>query len=126
LLVGVHGSGLNNALFLREGACVLQVVPFGLRYRGDFEAIAARNHVEYRELVLADRTRSVFHWEFLDPVRLVAGKAAVLDAGSPTGGREVYSFWVNQDVVVPPVEFAAAVRGAAASPLNQRLRPPGK
>ena len=49
------------------------------------------------------------------------GRAAVLDAGSPPGGREVYAFWVNQDVVVPPAAFLGAVRGAAASPLNRRL-----
>ena len=121
ILVGVHGSGLNNALHLRPGAAVLQIVPFGLRYRGDFEDIATRNGVSYGELVLEDRRRSVFHWEFLDPERLVAGRAAVLDAGSPPGGREVYAFWVNQDVVVPPAAFLGAVRGAAASPLNRRL-----
>ena len=34
---------------------------------------------------------------------------------------EVYAFWVNQDVVVPPAAFLGAVRGAAASPLNRRL-----
>ena len=103
------------------GAAVLQIVPFGLRYRGDFEGIATRNGVSYGELVLEDRRRSVFHWEFLDPERLEAGRAAVLDAGSPPGGREVYAFWVNQDVVVPPAAFLGAVRGAAASPLNRRL-----
>ena len=54
LLVGVHGSGLNNALYLRPGAAVLQIVPFGLRYRGDFEGIATRNGVGYGELVLED------------------------------------------------------------------------
>ena len=88
-------------------------MPFGLRYRGDFEGIATRNGVSYGELVLEDRRRSVFHWEFLDPERLVAGRAAVLDAGSPPGGREVYAFWVNQDVVVPRAAFLGAVRGAA-------------
>ena len=85
------------------------------------EGIATRNGVSYGELVLEDRRRSVFHWEFLDPERLEAGRAAVLDAGSPPGGREVYAFWVNQDVVVPPAAFLGAVRGAAASPLNRRL-----
>ena len=116
LLVGVHGSGLNNALYLRPGAAVLQIVPFGLRYRGDFEGIATRNGVSYGELVLEDRRRSVFHWEFLDPERLVAGRAAVLDAGSPPGGREVYAFWVNQDVVVPRAAFLGAVRGRRGEP----------
>ena len=116
------GSGLNNALYLRPGAAVLQIVPFGLRYRGDFEGIATRNGVSYGELVLEDRRRSVFHWEFLDPERLVAGRAAVLDAGSPPGGREVYGdVRVNQDVVVPRAAFLGAVRGAAAIPLNRRL-----
>ena len=39
----------------------------------------------------------------------------------PPPRREVYAFWVNQDVVVPPAAFLGAVRGAAASPLNRRL-----
>ena len=96
-------------------AALVLALPFCL------EGIATRNGVSYGELVLEDRRRSVFHWEFLDPERLEAGRAAVLDAGSPPGGREVYAFWVNQDVVVPPAAFLGAVRGAAASPLNRRL-----
>ena len=46
-------------------------------YRGDFEGIATRNGVSYGELVLEDRRRSVFHWEFLDPERIEAGRCPV-------------------------------------------------
>ncbi|CAA7408382.1 unnamed protein product [Spirodela intermedia] len=32
VLVGVHGAGMTNMVFLREGAVVLQVVPWGLQW----------------------------------------------------------------------------------------------
>ena len=123
VLVGVHGSGLNNAIFLPKGACLVQLLPFGLNYRGAFEANARKAGVAYKEWRALDRSRSVFHWEFLGARELHRGKDAVLDRGSPHGGEQVYTFWINQDLRVPVDDVVAVVKEAVdESPLNRALR----
>ena len=122
ILVGVHGSGLNNAIFMPEGACLIQLLPFGLKYKGSFQANAVAAGVEYREWKLEDSSLSRFHWEFLGEKELRHGKQAVLDRGSPSGGAEVYTFWINQDIVVPVADFVALLEDAIlTSPLNRKL-----
>lgn len=122
ILVGIHGSGLNNAIFLPKGACVVQLLPFGLNYRGAFQQNAVKASVDYKEWQLADKTRAVFHWEFLGEKELARGKDAILAKGSPKGGELVYTFWINQDLVVPVDEVIAVLRDAiATSPLNRAL-----
>ena len=65
---------------------------------------------------------SRFHWEFLGEKELKHGKQAVLDRGSPSGGAEVYTFWINQDIIVPVADFVALLEDAIqTSPLNRRL-----
>ncbi|KAJ1458796.1 hypothetical protein M885DRAFT_512615 [Pelagophyceae sp. CCMP2097] len=119
VLVGVHGSGLNNAIFLPPGAAVLQLLPFGLSYRGAFQRNAEQADVEYAEWQLQDSAKSVFHWEFLGERRFASGKAAILAKPSPLGGQEVYTFWINQDMIVPLDEFNKALLDAIEkSPLN--------
>ncbi|KAH8092438.1 hypothetical protein JL720_5411 [Aureococcus anophagefferens] len=119
---GVHGSGLNNAIFMPEGACLIQLLPFGLKYKGSFQANAVAAGVEYREWKLEDSSLSRFHWEFLGEKELRHGKQAVLDRGSPSGGAEVYTFWINQDIVVPVADFVALLEDAIlTSPLNRKL-----
>ena len=39
------------------------------------------------------------------------GKEAVLARGSPRGGAEVYTFWINQDIIVPVSEFVVSAHG---------------
>ena len=43
VLVGIHGSGLNNAIFMRPGAALVQLLPWNLgrRYKGAFAGTAA-------------------------------------------------------------------------------------
>mmetsp|Transcript_8308 Transcript_8308/g.24938 ORF Transcript_8308/g.24938 Transcript_8308/m.24938 type:complete len:383 (-) Transcript_8308:254-1402(-) len=121
VLVGVHGSGLNNAAFMRPGTCLVQLLPFGLKYRGAFEANARRSSVDYREWQSEDMKNSVFHWEFLGAKELSHGRTAVLARGSPPGGAEVYTFWINQDLVVPVDDFMRVLRDGMQSPLNRKL-----
>jgi len=41
-----------------------------------------------------------------------SGKQAVLDRGSPRGGAEVYTFWINQDIIVPVDEYVKLIQQA--------------
>lgn len=50
VLVGMHGAGWTNALFIKGGASVLQMFPYGWRMEETGELIRGNN---YREIVLA-------------------------------------------------------------------------
>ena len=64
----------------------------------------------------------MFHWEFLGDRELKNGKQAVLDRGSPRGGQEVYTFWINQDIIVPVDEYKELLLQACReSSLNKKL-----
>ena len=103
-------------LYLRPGAA--QIVPFGLRYRGDFEGIATRNGVSYDELVLEDRRRSVFHWEFLDPSSSSPARRQCSTRESPRRrARGLRGRWVNRRRGVPAGSDAEA---APRQALDQR------
>ena len=65
VLVGVHGSGLNNVLFLPGGAAMIQLLPYKLNYKGAFGGLAKDNQIAYFEWALTDRDAAVFHWHFL-------------------------------------------------------------
>lgn len=50
VLVGMHGAGWTNALFIKDGASVLQMYPYGWRVAETGAMIRGNN---YREIVLA-------------------------------------------------------------------------
>jgi len=78
--------------------------------------------VHYLEWGLQDPSKSYFHWEVLGKPEMAAGKQAVLDRGSPRGGAEVYTFWINQDIIVPVDEFTALIKKAVSvGKLNPQL-----
>lgn len=87
--MGIHGSGLNNAILLPSDSVLVQLLPYKLNYKGSFQSVAQENGVHYIEWALEDASKSYFHWEFLGPRELANGRQAVLDRGSPRGGAEV-------------------------------------
>ncbi|KAJ8611988.1 hypothetical protein CTAYLR_004400 [Chrysophaeum taylorii] len=122
ILVGIHGSGLNNAIFLRRGSVLVQLLPYKLNYKGAFQSNAMRAGVEYKEWALKDPKLSRFHWEFLGERELRNGRDAYLAKGSPNSGPEVYTFWINQDIIVPVDEFKNLIVDAIrSSPLNRNI-----
>jgi len=123
VLVGIHGSGLNNAIFMHKGSVLVQLLPYKLNYKGAFQTNARRAGVEYVEWALQDASRSRFHWEFVGKRELGhGGREAYLARGSPTGGAEVYTFWINQDIIVPVDEFKDLIVSAVrASGLNSKI-----
>ncbi|GAB4816509.1 hypothetical protein N2152v2_003555 [Parachlorella kessleri] len=51
VLIGMHGAGWTNALFIKHGATAVQLYPYGWRLPGGAGAIRGFN---YREIVLAN------------------------------------------------------------------------
>mmetsp|Transcript_4087 Transcript_4087/g.8508 ORF Transcript_4087/g.8508 Transcript_4087/m.8508 type:complete len:153 (+) Transcript_4087:123-581(+) len=123
ILVGIHGSGLNNAILLPKGAVLVQLLPYKLNYKGAFAQVARENSCSYLEWGLQDPKLSLFHWEFLGEREMRGGKEAVLARGSPRGGAEVYTFWINQDIIVPVNQFAKIMDEAVnTGTLNPKLK----
>ena len=87
---------------------LVQLLPYKLNYKGAFAQVARENSCSYLEWGLQDPKLSLFHWEFLGEREMRGGKEAVLARGSPRGGAEVYTFWINQDIIVPVNQFAVS------------------
>ena len=83
--------------------------------------MATQRGFRYVEWRATNRSLSTFHWEYA-PRAAREGTAAErdqwLDGRADPGSSahvsqvtsaELYSFWINQDLVVPPAEFRAAL-----------------
>ena len=111
VLLGMHGSGLINSMFMTKGAALVQVVPWKLAGAEQFfKGIAERRGVRYFEVHTVSRDAVIAHGHFLKEPEKVE---EILKKGSECCGQQTYfSFWVNQDVVVDLVEVEAALRKA--------------
>src|SRR3546814_653269 len=122
LLVGVHGSGLNNALFMQRNTVILQILTYHLNYKGAFASVARENHVSYLEMAHTNQSQSLFHWEFVGQpeIRAAGGtKEKYLAKGSPAGpSMETYTFWINQDIVVNIEDFKVKLLDRKSTRLN--------
>ena len=123
VLIGIHGSGLNNALFLNRNTVLLQILTYNLRYKGAFEQTAKQNHVSYLEM-MSSKEAATFHWDFVgeDTLRKVGGKEAYLAQGSPsTSSVATYTFWINQDIILDLDAFKVQLFQARRLGLNSIL-----
>jgi len=123
VLVGIHGSGLTNGMFLPKGAAMIQLMPHGV-YRGGsfFSKPAASAGAQYMEWTNPDASASAFHWEFMGED--MQGKVgSMLKRGDACcGDGTFFSFWINQDTRVPVGEWRGLLERALQSPLNAALR----
>lgn len=132
VVVGIHGSGLINSMYMRPGSVLLQIVPPKLMGASTFFKPPAEMHgVKYLEHtvrlpaledgmkgpLIRSTNSSAFHFHFLDssypPLPVHAGKQGEKDSkrgqlkeGSECCGQSVYfSFWINCDVRVDLASF---------------------
>lgn len=114
VLVGMHGSGLINAMFMRRGAAVVQVVPYKLHGAAAFfQGTANAAGVAYSELHASARGDVIPHEHFLPKSKALED---ALREGSGCCGQQTYfSFFINQDVLLHPAEIEQALRGALES-----------
>lgn len=114
VLIGIHGSGLDNAAFLHPGSVMVQLLPFSVEHRASFHDTAVEAKVVYQEWQLTDRSKTVFHWDLLAEAnkRKVKreSKEDILNAGQINSDtRETTMFWINQDIIVPMEEWKGIV-----------------
>ena len=106
LLVGVHGSGLVNMIFLQPGSSVMQILPWNVDPAVGpkvFRALAERAHVAYRQWVNPSWENAVLHWHFAPP-SVTKFKPELAPPPAGISGN-FFAFWVNQDTVVPAAVF---------------------
>lgn len=126
VLVGIHGSALDNSAFLHPNSVMVQLLPFSVEHRVTFQSTAAEAHVIYQEWQLKDQTKAVFHWDLLDQANSAKlqqmTKEQILAQGQRRAdNRETTMFWINQDIIVPVDEWEEIIRKAvAASPAKAR------
>lgn len=116
VLVGMHGSGLINSIYMHPGSALLQLMPYKVSSGASFfEAPASDGGVNYHEWTNKHVEKSVFHWHFLG-ADYAARKDTILSQGSDCCGQSIYfSFWINQDTWVEPEEFSQVLQAALRS-----------
>ncbi|KAL6848286.1 hypothetical protein ACP4OV_022414 [Aristida adscensionis] len=109
-LVGVHGAGLTNAVFLPRGAVLIQVVPYGkMEYlsRLEFGEPAASMGLRYLDYSVAAAESSLLE-------RLGPEHPAIVDPLSVhrSGWDKVMEFYLKQDVRINVTRFAPTLAQA--------------
>lgn len=117
VLIGVHGSALDNVGFLSEGSVLVQLIPYKVKHRATFKGTAMKAHVKYMEWKATDQKLSVFHWDNLqesNPGKLEEyTRDEILEAGQDNASRrETLMFWINQDIIVPEDEWKDLLKKA--------------
>ncbi|ELR17969.1 uncharacterized protein ACA1_208470 [Acanthamoeba castellanii str. Neff] len=116
VLVGMHGSGLTNALYLQRGAVLLQIMPF--KTGGGAAAYQGFTHgagAVYKEWTNPCQECTVMHWDILNEQEK-ADKAGILERGGWSASGSLYFwFWVNQETYVDPKQFQALIRDALSA-----------
>ena len=109
VLVGIHGSGLDNSAFLNKGSTLVQLLPYKVKYRATFKSTALKVGMNYLEWKATDPSLSVFHWDLLEesnPKKLKEySHDEILEEGQTGSQRETLMFWINQDLIVPEIEW---------------------
>jgi hypothetical protein len=119
VLIGMHGSGLINSQFMRQGSAVIQLIPLGVQGAASFfQSTAVSAGVRYFELKrkLEDKEKPFDgvhqHLHFLDskhsPLSLVADPR-----GSDAVSRQTFfAFYINQDTRFDHIAFADVLQAA--------------
>lgn len=101
VLVGIHGSALDNSVFLHEGCVLVQLLPYSVEHRVTFESSATKAGVIYHEWQLKDTSKAVFHWDLMmqangDKLKQFSKEDILKQGQSKADSRETLMFWINQ------------------------------
>ncbi|KAL6627544.1 hypothetical protein ACP70R_031270 [Stipagrostis hirtigluma subsp. patula] len=110
VMLGVHGAGLTNSLFLPAGGVLIQVVPYGKMEfisRLEFGEPAANMGLKYLDYSVAAEESSLLE-------RLGPDHPAILDPLSVhnSGWDKVSEFYLKQDVRINVTRFAPTLTQA--------------
>ena len=111
ILVGVHGSGLDNSVFMRADQTVLvQIMPFRNEFRASFANSASLSRVFYQEWAVKRESDTFMHWDLFKEMDSATyaqlGKQEIIKRGQKGfDNRMTTMFWINQDTIIPLEEW---------------------
>jgi hypothetical protein len=125
VLIAVHGGALANMVFMRSGAAVIEVFPYGYdspKYRN----LAAKLGIAYESWRPTDRSAAAFHEANLDRYGITgAAREAIVSAEKwdpATMPATAKAYWADQDVRVDldAITQLAKKWGAAETEMNDK------
>ena len=124
ILIGMHGSGLQNAMFLTPGHVVAQLIPY--KTPGAASFFKAGPGGTYMQWQNTNRCNAVFHWHFLGKAEIGGRSEAEKERFIAKGCHgclqvNFFTFWINQDTIVDPKEFRQLLQRAMATGVNKKL-----
>lgn len=126
VMVGIHGSALDNTVFLHPESVMVQLLGYKLDHVITFPDTAQQAGVQYLDWRLKDRSKTVFHWDLFKDANTEKynsmSREAIIAGGSAAAEyREIGMFWINQDIIVPLDEWREVIKKAVAmSPARRR------
>ncbi len=101
VLIGIHGSALDNSVFLHKGSVMLQLLPYKVEHRVTFRQSAENAGMRYMEWQLKDASKTFLHWDLMEQANSEKmrsmSKEDILRGGQvASDNRETTMFWINQ------------------------------
>jgi hypothetical protein len=71
VLMGIHGSGMLNEIFMRKNTYSIQVVPYGLpgkAIESAYGEVARLSGLKYKQFDVRGKENAVIHWHFAEDI----------------------------------------------------------
>jgi hypothetical protein len=66
VMIGMHGSGLDNVIFLHPSSVLVQLMPWKNNHKASFPGSTRTAKVVYQEWQLKNRDNTVLHWDLYE------------------------------------------------------------
>ena len=124
ILVGIHGSGLANLIFLPHDASVIQLFPYKF-YRPTYNYIARLAGIKVLDWKNEVASNTVFHPEIMDnyPTLSAADKEDIMrnpESTSSTWAANMY--WITQDTILDISAFDRILQDALNSGIHLTMK----
>eukprot|EP00771_Trimastix_marina_P002615 gnl/Trimastix_PCT/3757.p1 GENE.gnl/Trimastix_PCT/3757~~gnl/Trimastix_PCT/3757.p1 ORF type:complete len:638 (-),score=37.75 gnl/Trimastix_PCT/3757:67-1857(-) len=122
ILVGIHGSGNANHIFMHPGTALVEITPYRTLLAGQvFTGETQGSRVVYIPLPHKNPQTSLYHWHFLPNQKTYDQKQSYLEQGCKQVNTEYFTFWINQDLHIDVEEYSQALGKAMQSKVNQEV-----
>jgi len=122
VLVGMHGSGLTNVIFLPAGASSVELFPYKFQ-RTSYQDLSKMAGVSYTFWQNPDKEKARFHPDVLDHHQLPEAEKDKIKANPIfTSSWAANLYWVNQDTTVDVTAIKNHILAQAlTSPFHQKI-----
>ena len=104
ILVGIHGSGMTNSVFLRPNAILIQLLPFKV-CNCNFMFEEYQEHIQYIEWRNMHEDSTVIHKHLISNEEWNKFETTRKQPCYSPSDYLFFKFWINQDTIVNKEEF---------------------